>query len=573
MDFKRNFLIILVICILFSISCVSANDDIDNIAASNISDDALQAINEDSLSMDGDDENEKYWYDDYIIAFDGNEDDTTYIEWEAIAYPTSPDGNNVTFKLNYEDGKPLGNVNLGVVTDHDFKISKITTDSNGIAVYNIPFNSTGFSLIAGFWSDGKRVSDYMTYNGKTLYSYDCYYMDITYSPEEDDDIYGNYVFTVLSNEDNETISGVSVVIYNSTYTVTRLTNKNGLCRFDEVPYGDCRIKVKFENETLGEYEITFGSDHSISIVQNNRIHFGDSCVELYAIKPIIYEGNFKDLNNLISAAPEGSTINLEADYIGSGEIRISKNLTINGNNHKIDASSNSRIFTINSTVTLNNIRFCNGKSSSNGGAIYSSGNLNLNNCVFENNEAISGGAVYAYPTSRSNSFESCTFKNNRASERGGAIYLEGSALATKQETTLDKVTFEGNVADNGGAVCSEHILNVADCDFNRNSASNGGAIYTLNGRISILSSMYFINGVPTGGDTAYARYSLNISGKSTFKNNKATSTGGAISIASNTYASLGLYGSLNISSGTFFESNGANIGGAISIRACDANIK
>lgn len=77
-------------------------------------------------------------------------------------------------------------------------------------------------------------------------------------------------------------------------------------------------------------------------------------------------GNFTELSGLISQSSSGSTINLTKDYKRipsegySNGISISKEITINGNGHTIDASNGAGIFSVSgSNVVLNNITFTN----------------------------------------------------------------------------------------------------------------------------------------------------------------------------------------------------------------------
>lgn len=95
---------------------------------------------------------------------------------------------------------------------------------------------------------------------------------------------------------------------------------------------------------------------------------------------------FEDLKTEIDNTEEGGTLNLTQDYVyesGSTEgILINKSITINGNSHKIDGASKSRIFNAQAAnVTINDISLVNGYSKE-GGAIYCESPILLNNVVF-----------------------------------------------------------------------------------------------------------------------------------------------------------------------------------------------
>lgn len=60
------------------------------------------------------------------------------------------------------------------------------------------------------------------------------------------------------------------------------------------------------------------------------------------------EGSFKDLQDLIDGAEEGSTIYLDRDYDykGTDTVEFSKSITIDGNGHYLDGQGKDRIFDI-----------------------------------------------------------------------------------------------------------------------------------------------------------------------------------------------------------------------------------
>ncbi|MCL2687074.1 MAG: hypothetical protein FWE58_00890 [Methanobrevibacter sp.] len=108
-------------------------------------------------------------------------------------------------------------------------------------------------------------------------------------------------------------------------------------------------------------------------------------------------------------------------------ITISKSLTVEGkgNNVIIDAQRKCRIFIIRNNVTLINLKIINGVSPSygDGGGIYVEskyGILNVNKCTFKNNYAsMRGGAIYnAGRLNINNSY----FEDNSASFYSSAIY-------------------------------------------------------------------------------------------------------------------------------------------------------
>lgn len=224
-------------------------------------------------------------------------------------------------------------------------------------------------------------------------------------------------------------------------------------------------------------------------------------------------GTFNELQNLIDESSQGSAINLTKDYLsGDGDnfpegIKINKSITINGNNHIIDANSKSRIFFVTSPsdVVINNIIFVNGKGDVYGGAYLSDFGGTINNCVFKDNSAVAGGAVLAVGAKINNS----TFINNHAVD-GGAVYQDKGSIYG--------CTFINNSADFGGAVYQLNS-NIYDSTFINNHAFYGGAVYQQES--NVYNSVFENNSADVHGGAVYQE-SSNVY-DSTFSNNYAGS--------------------------------------------------
>ena len=112
----------------------------------------------------------------------------------------------------------------------------------------------------------------------------------------------------------------------------------------------------------------------------------------------------------------------------------------------------------------------------------------IRNCSFTGNFGRDGAAVYSNGRSgdSSPSFVNCVFANNEAGLDGGAIYNDGR-MNGKSTPTLTDCTFERNMGTYGGAICNATesgicnlILN--NCTFKENAAYlRGGAVFSLNG--------------------------------------------------------------------------------------------
>ena len=232
--------------------------------------------------------------------------------------------------------------------------------------------------------------------------------------------------------------------------------------------------------------------------------------------------NLEDLAFEINSTDAGQTLNLNHDYKStnsSNQIIISKSITIDGNNHTIDAPDVERVFLVNAdNVCIKNLNFINSKTKGlAGGAISWWGdNGTLSNCNFENNSASSAAGAVLWK-GNGGCIESCSFKNNNVeygpavsltsgesfdssvihiqivNSEGGAIYIEGNNIL------VNNCNFSNNAALlNGGAISINWANNVtvSNSRFKNNSAQyNGGAI-EWNGKKANISYSEFENNSP-----------------------------------------------------------------------------
>ena len=138
-------------------------------------------------------------------------------------------------------------------------------------------------------------------------------------------------------------------------------------------------------------------------------------------------------------ASTSGTFERSTDCTMGDEVAVSGDLTVTGKEtvySTLTAASGKRHFKITSgahRVSLSWLNMTGGNvGSSNGGSIYVSNvaaHLNISHCVFFNNRAGLGGAIYAsggQPTVFISDFSS--FNQNHASYSGGAVYLYKAKL-------------------------------------------------------------------------------------------------------------------------------------------------
>ena len=238
---------------------------------------------------------------------------------------------------------------------------------------------------------------------------------------------------------------------------------------------------------------------------------------------------FNDLQTMIDDASEGDEINLNNDYSladGGNSITISKNMTINGNNHVLNGNDLKRILTIGAdekSIVLKNIKFEHGKESeseSKGGAIfnsYSSTSITIINCEFKSNHASYGGAIDSAGTL---TITNSTFENNNAIYAGNS-FTGGAAIRARGNLTITgQNRFINNTCNSwGGAIYATQNVYINWDDEVNESSSN------------IYPKTLFENNIGTGGGAIRCENGGIYCKLTKFINNRATfNSGGAINV-------------------------------------------
>ena len=330
------------------------------------------------------------------------------------------------------------------------------------------------------------------------------------------------------------------------------------------------------------------------------------------------EQSYTELKNLIDSAMDNNrdNITLEYNYKHAGAqssdpsdgIDITKDLTIIGNGAYIDGSDVSSLFNIADgvTVTLKNLTIKNsGKVASSeadchraitagtgttlnvinctfdsnkageewqfndvdweGSAIYSYGNVNIQNSSFLNNVVHHYGVIFSFGTVTANNsyfynnkavnhessgggviyanyvdiIENCTFISNIANA-GGSIFVFAGTTKIRNSTFDGKGTeqYSQRYADNGGAILAYFAhegLEIEDSTFaNFTSMSDGGAVFVLNeDSNTVIKNTSFYKNSGAHGGFIYTYGSVTLSDSHSIYGNgrlqyPATANGGAI---------------------------------------------
>jgi predicted outer membrane repeat protein len=233
-----------------------------------------------------------------------------------------------------------------------------------------------------------------------------------------------------------------------------------------------------------------------------------------------------------NCADTSGTFELSTDCTMTDEVDVSGDLTVTGNEtvySTLIAASSKRHFKITSgahtlrlkwlNMTGGNIGTCN---SCWGGSIYAqnvAAHLNISHCVFFNNHAQYGGAVFAKNGQPTLFFFSVLFESNSASSGagGGGVYLRIGTFYGELNT------FKKNTAGMGGGVYIEYsVVSHTHSSFRKNTAEDrGGGIYIVGGSSAPsqlkLTRVELIENIQTGEGTDASR-----GGGGLFLNQKVT---------------------------------------------------
>lgn len=236
---------------------------------------------------------------------------------------------------------------------------------------------------------------------------------------------------------------------------------------------------------------------------------------------------------------------------------VTANISGNLSNNQADLGGAICSLDENSTINVNGASFDGNKAVKtkdgkylNGGAIYSQSNFSVDNSKFTNNSADNnGGAIYSYKTYTINKSE---FNKNTSKNSGGAIYVLKNAPAT-----ITNTKFEENKAKWGGAIANYAKSNIKNSNFDKNVATyNGGAIYTGEG-ITIEESNFTENKTQQGGGIYITKNATNPTkvSNTSFEKNSVTSSGAGLFVSNNSKLEV---------SGSTFTKNVAPWGAGIS---------
>lgn len=490
------------------------------------------------------------------IVFKNAYDDSSYAAGAAI--DGSATAINCTFIGNRVDGSTSKGAAMSEGTAINCTFMNNTAKFGGAVYGTTAINCTFIHNEAEYWGGAARdcnaincsfIANNAGNSGGATYegvSTNCTYLSNTADSQKDYD--GTSIHDcIFSDSADLSVADFSTILYSCEKQMISLIANGG--KILNVPV---TVKITKDGEEIGNYTGLSGDGWIVNLGPGTydaefSVDYGN--VKKATCEIVIgSETSFLYLDYLINKKYlDNSTIYLDKDYEYTGDsdstfkggIRIVRNLTIDGNNHKINGNNVARIFRVSSgaVVTFKNIVFNNGRVKDNGygGAIWAEDStVKAIKCNFSSNYAHNGGAI------ANGDAEDCYFQFNRAWIRddyyyggsyGGAIY-KGNAI---------NCVFYDNAANffDGGAI---YYGDATNCTFISNEAVNGGAIYGGNAIGCIFEGNRASNG---GGAIAKGDATDCI-----FEGNNASNGGGAICVG-------------NAICCIFNNNTATNIGGAI----------
>jgi len=304
---------------------------------------------------------------------------------------------------------------------------------------------------------------------------------------------------------------------------------------------------------------------------------------------------FSQLQTLINSANQGDTIVLKNDVVQNGTslINIAKSITINGENHIVDAQNKSNIFYLAAdNICLNNIIFKNFRCSYNNPTIdIRCNNTEISNCDFINSNGTGyiiqignyGKLSYNFTICDCNfinilygciniycnnaTISECNFINNT----NYAIHMvSGSCLVSRCNFTDNAMTQNGAIIDSFASIIIKDSIFSNCSNFVRSGSSYGDAIAInlYNAYNCEISNCSFIN---CNGTSSHSKCTVNVRGGEnfTFLNCNFTNCSGAFKssgknvVISNSTFENGYYGYYQRGSAIYFEGGDANISNCI----------
>ncbi|MEE0939225.1 right-handed parallel beta-helix repeat-containing protein [Methanobrevibacter sp.] len=316
--------------------------------------------------------------------------------------------------------------------------------------------------------------------------------------------------------------------------------------------------VSVENENNEFISIDENNSDVVSLDKSDELGVSNDSNILSTIR---YVNPGDNIESAISAANSGDTLIVRGGTYVIWDYRISKSLTIIGENNPIlttQQRDDKTMLLITADLTLKNLILQDARAQWGSACYVSSGLLTVDNCTFKNNRASKGGGgILADDNGRikvSNSHFSNCYGNY-----GGGIRVETTG-------EIINCTFEGCSAGYGGAIqgyggaiqfYKASSSKVENCSFKYCNADHGGVIHIEgSSNIKILNSRFVNCKSSAEGNSAI----------DTYNSNYIYVDGCEFAGCSGLWGPIGFWGTVNniyISDSQFSDCTSSNKGGAV----------
>ena len=254
---------------------------------------------------------------------------------------------------------------------------------------------------------------------------------------------------------------------------------------------DYYVNASLSEDGDGSINSPYNSLNSSRIKNNSNYHISNG---EYYLNPRYTSSSLKlDNVSFIGQTAEGTILYFNSSIITLNSASF-KNITL----VLISHISNSGSLTAENTVFINSSK----SSGDFGGAIYSTSQVNINNCTFINNTGKYGGAIYIENAKLD--IRNSKFIENQAYNYGGAISGENNA-----EIIIKNTSFNGCFSQNdaGGAIYLKSSSLTGDClNITSCHALFGGALTSLKSTLKLTNSYLESNNAEYAGASVYYMY-------------------------------------------------------------------
>lgn len=277
--------------------------------------------------------------------------------------------------------------------------------------------------------------------------------------------------------------------------------------------------------------ITFKNGDTSNPFGGSAIHLGPNCN--LTIINCVFEGNHvEDRNGGALSAEVHTNITIRNSIFKNNQAVFSKDVK-HGMGSAIYVNKGSYLNMYDSRFIGNKARLATVLLvSSEDGSNTEESTAYVVNCTFENNQATEKYSGFYLDEFGTGKFINSTFKNNKApisGESGGTLILDSTPYAL-----VENCIFENNEGSTGGAIRLSHDygnsnVEVIGSKFTGNTAQYGGAIYSHGGTLKVINCTFNRNHATGTGGAIREIYdgTISVTGSS-FTGNIADNFGGAI---------------------------------------------